>query len=92
MRQFEISDSAALGAALRSSKSYYDSINIKKNWHEIVTLLNIEDGDVIEPDDNYKSLYDDMLIVYKKCEDYILKNGKDPEPFRKQFIQKYFQI
>jgi xylulokinase len=92
VRQFEISDSAALGAALRSSKSYYDSINIKKNWHEIVTLLNIEDGDVIEPDDNYKSLYDDMLIVYKKCEDYILKNGKDPEPFRKQFIQKYFQI
>ena len=32
-----------------------------------------------------------MLIVYKKCEDYILKNGEDPEHFRNNFIQKFFQ-
>lgn len=92
IRSFEVTNSAALGAALRSAKSYYDSTNVKKNWQDIVEMfLNIQESNVIEPNGNYKLLYDEMLIVYKKCEDYILKNGEDPEHFRNNFIQKFFQ-
>lgn len=91
IRSFEVTNSAALGAALRCAKSYYDSINVKKSWREIVApFLNIQKGEIIEPHDNYKLIYDEMLDVYKKCEDYIIKNGEDPEPYRIKFIQKFF--
>ena len=91
IRSFEVTNSAALGAALRSAKSYYDSNNIKKSWQDIVeTFLNIQESEVIEPNGNYKLLYDEMLNVYKKCEDFISKNGEDPEPFRNKFIQNFF--
>jgi len=90
--RFEISDSATLGAAIRSAKTYYDSINVKKSWQDIVdTYLNMQKREIIEPDKKYKSLYDELLIVYKKYEDYVLRNGEDPEPFRNKFIQRFFQ-
>jgi xylulokinase len=91
IRQFNITDSAALGAALRSIKSFYDSIEEKKNWSEIVNnFLKTQLGNAIIPNIKNKELYNDMLYLYKKCEDYILRNGKDPEPTRKKFIEKYF--
>ncbi|TFG26184.1 MAG: carbohydrate kinase [Promethearchaeota archaeon] len=91
IRQFDITDSAALGAALRSLKSYYNFIKKGKNWNEIVnTFLNKQFNSEIIPNFKYKGLYNDMLILYKKCEDYILRNGEDPETLRKKFIEKYF--
>ena len=39
----------------------------------------------------YRDLYDDMLDLYRKCEDFILRNGEDPEIIRKKFIKKYFK-
>ncbi len=90
--RFEAPNSAALGAALRSAKSYYDSTNLKKSWDELVEkFLGNQYIDVSEPNQDTKFLYDDMLIVYQKCEDYILRNGEEPEHFRKKFIQKYCQ-
>ena len=91
IRQFDITDSAALGAALRSLKSYYDYIKKGKNWNEIVyDFLKRQLTKKIEPNIKYKELYNDMLILYKKCEDYILRDGEDPEPLRKKFIEDYF--
>ncbi len=91
IRQFDITDSAALGAALRSLKSYYDYIKERKTWSEIVNnFLNTQLSSDIKPNIKYKELYNDMVILYKKCEDYILRNGEDPEPSRKKFIEKYF--
>ncbi|MFX0186700.1 MAG: xylulokinase [Candidatus Hodarchaeota archaeon] len=89
IRRFEITDSAALGAVFRTAKSYYDFINIKKSWEEILIKFR-QDSDIIEPQKEIKKLYDDMLGLYKKCEDFILRNGEDPELFRKKFIKKYF--
>jgi len=89
--QFEITNSAALGAALRSVKSYFDSINKRINWTTLVNqFLKIQDNYIIQPNNKYKKLYDEMLEVYRKCEKYILKNGEDPEQFRKDFVKKYF--
>ncbi len=93
IRRFEITDSAALGAAFRSAKSYYDFTDndTGKNWENILNkFLKFQDSIVIEPDKVYRELYDDMLELYRKCEDFILRNGEDPELFRKKFIKKYF--
>ncbi|MHA1490055.1 MAG: xylulokinase [Promethearchaeota archaeon] len=89
--KFEITDSAALGAALRSAKSYYDSINNKKTWNEILkNFVNLQESSVIQVDSKCKKLYDDMLKLYKKYEAFILRKGKNPEKSRKEFIKKYF--
>jgi len=91
IRQFDITDSAALGAALRSLKSYYDFIKKGKNWNEIVdNFLKTQSSSEIIPNIKNKELYNEMLNLYKKCEAYILRNGENPEPTRKQFIEKYF--
>ena len=93
VRQFESSNSAALGAALRSSKSYYDSIGKIIEWSELVSYyLNQQKSIVVEPKEEYVKLYEDMLKVYKKCESFILENGEDPEDFLRRFKQKYFEI
>jgi xylulokinase len=93
IRQFDETNSAALGSALRSAKSFYDSKNKNIDWTELVgPFLNIEKSVVIKPNRNYSALYNDMLDVYKKCENYILKNGEDPEKYRRNFIKKYFNI
>ncbi|MHA1915885.1 MAG: xylulokinase [Promethearchaeota archaeon] len=92
IRQFDVMNSAALGAALRSSKSYYDSTGKKIDWKELVNqYLDIQKSVVIKPNRKYTSLYNDMLGVYQKCEKYILKNGEDPEPLRQEFIKKHFE-
>ena len=92
IRKFEITDSAALGAALRSMKSYFESIGIKKSWNELVSkfILN-QYSEIIEPDDRYIQLYDEMLQLYKKCENFVLKGGEEPELIRNEFIKKYFR-
>ncbi|MFW9947768.1 MAG: xylulokinase, partial [Candidatus Odinarchaeota archaeon] len=91
IRIFEISNSAALGAALRSIKSYYDSLEKEKAWSIIVNnFLEIQKSDLIKPLSEYKELYDDMLEVYRKCENYVLKKGKNPEKCRRDFIKKHF--
>lgn len=91
VRYFEISDSAALGAALRAAKSYYDSINTKIEWEKIVgSFLNFSDSNVVKPESKYIKLYDIMLKLYEKTESYVLRNGKDPAPFRKKFVKKFF--
>jgi xylulokinase len=93
IRKFDFTDSAALGAALRAAKSYYNSINIIKNWTEIIRdFVKTHEAVIIKPNNQYRELYNDMLVLYKKCEDFVLFKDKNPEPFRIQFIKKYFDL
>jgi len=88
---FEFTDSAALGAALRAAKSYYDSINQKKTWEDIVIkFIDFQKNISVPPNEDHFELYDDMVDLYKKYELYILKEGQDPETERVKFIKKYF--
>ena len=92
VRIFEITDSAALGAAFRAVKSYNDSKNEIISWNEIIDkFLNLQKSLVIEPENEYLELYDDMLVLYKNYEDFILRNGINPEFARLEFIKKYFK-
>ena len=91
IRTFEVTDSAALGAALRAVKSYYDLIKKEKTWVEIINkFVDFQKSSIVKPNKKYIKLYDDMLNLYKKYEDFILKNGDDPELKRLEFIKKYF--
>ncbi|UCD02484.1 MAG: carbohydrate kinase [Promethearchaeota archaeon] len=91
VRMFDFTDSAALGAAFRAAKSYNDSKNKINSWNEIVNkFIDIHKSIVIKPQKEFKDLYDDMLELYKKFEEYILKNKENPELARLEFIKKYF--
>jgi len=89
--RFEFTESAALGAALRSVKSYYNYNKIQLSWKDIVeSLIKNQDYSLINPQKKYTLLYHDMLEIYKKYEEFILKNGEYPEELHKRFIDKYF--
>lgn len=93
IRIFPISNSAALGAALRSKKSYLDYIGNEVTWENIVDcFLNIQSSIVIPPVQKYKELYDEMLELYRNYENYILKSGENPEKLRNNFIKKHFKF
>ncbi|MHA1671946.1 MAG: xylulokinase [Promethearchaeota archaeon] len=89
VRIFELTNSAALGAAIRSAKSFYDSINQNNNWTEInESFLKLLVKEILYPNENVKELYEDMLLLYEKYEDYVLRGGENPEPFRQRFKTK----
>lgn len=91
VRMFEMVDSAALGAAFRAAKSYYNSENKMISWNEIINkFMHIHKSIVVKPDKKYKELYDDMLGLYMKYENFVLKNKENPESARLEFIKKYF--
>ena len=91
VRIFEFAESAALGAAFRAIKAYYDSKNMVKSWEEIVNkFIDFQKSIIVIPNEKYFRLYDDMLKLYEKYEQYILKNGENPEIARLEFVKKYF--
>ncbi|MFX0023458.1 MAG: xylulokinase [Candidatus Hermodarchaeota archaeon] len=88
---FEITDSAALGAALRAAKTYYDNSYEKKSWNEIIDkFLNLNNYMIIEPESKYIELYDDLLLLYEKFENFALQDGENPELSRLEFIKKHY--
>jgi len=89
--QFDISNSAALGAALRSAKTYYDKNGVKKSWADIVKDFTSMRGTVISPRKKYRKLYDDMVLLYKEYEDFVLRGGINPEKHRQKFKKIYFK-
>ncbi|MFX1379694.1 MAG: xylulokinase [Promethearchaeota archaeon] len=91
VRMFDFTDSAALGAAFRAAKSYFDSKDEIKNWDEIVgKFINLQESIVIEPDNKCKELYDDMVELFEKYEDFVVRNRENPELARLDFIKKHF--
>ncbi|MHA1764612.1 MAG: xylulokinase [Promethearchaeota archaeon] len=91
LKKLDITNTAALGAALRSLYSYTRHINEKISWQELINAhVNSRIVKKITPRLQYKQLYNDMVKLYKKHEDYYLKRGPNPEPFRQEFIRKYF--
>jgi xylulokinase len=89
--KFAITDSAALGAAIRSIKSYYDVIGNSINWEKIIDeILPFQGSELIKARPQFKRLYADMLELYRKYENYKVYGGEDPEQYRIDFINKYY--
>ena len=91
VKALKILDSAALGAALRCVKSYQDHIGRKVPWAELMQKCAVlKPCEIVLPLNETKSLYEDMKEIYRFYEQFILKNGKNPERKRQKFTQKYF--
>lgn len=91
VKSLTVSDSAPLGAALRSFKSYQDYIGKMVHWPEIIQkFTELQPLEVISPIEDYKELYDDLIDIYQSYEQFVLQNGKNPEKKRIRFKEKYF--
>ncbi|TXT60949.1 MAG: hypothetical protein BAJALOKI1v1_1210010 [Promethearchaeota archaeon] len=89
--QFQITDSAALGAALRAAKSYSDLNAVEISWKQLTSkFLSIQEKEIIYPNETVKDLYEDMTNLYNACELYFLGKDTNPEEKRIEFIKKYF--
>ena len=92
IQKFQVTDSAALGAALRAVKSYFDYKERNLRWSGLATeFLNIQDSEIIYPRREYKNLYEDMVELYQKFEDYVVKGKKKPVKEHQTFIKRYFE-
>ena len=49
------------------------------------------ESDIIKPEKKFKKMYDDMIILYRKYEEYILNDGENPEHYRMKFIERHFK-
>ena len=66
-------------------------MNKIKSWYEIINnFIDFEKSIVVKPNKKYIELYRDMVDLYKKYEEYILKSGENPEMTRLGFNKKYF--
>ena len=72
-------------------KSYYDRIKCNKSWSEIIEAFTKLKEKVITPRYKYKKLYDDMVLLYEKYENFVLHGGENPEQHRQKFIELYFK-
>ncbi len=89
--KFSITNSAALGAAIRSIKSYYDFSGKSIKWEEIPKeLLPFQRSELIKTRPEFKELYTDMLELYRKYENFKINQEENPEKYRIEFINKYF--
>jgi xylulokinase len=90
IRIFKQTNSAAIGAAIRSAKSFYDSIGQDISWAEINEKLSrLLVKDILYPNENVTKLYEEMLVLYEKYESYVLRGSENPEYFRQRFKNKY---
>jgi len=91
VRISNISDSAALGAALRCLLSYQSSFGRSINVSEIQKKwIDANTKEILLPSEEHKQMYDKMTRLYQKYEEYILRNGENPEQIRKNFVKDYF--
>jgi xylulokinase len=85
-----ISDSAAMGAALRSAKSYTEYAGRDISWSKLIQRCKaLEPLEILNPVEDNKLLYEEMLKIYALYESFVLQNGKNPESIRLQFKEKY---
>jgi xylulokinase len=89
--KFDITNSAALGAVIRSIKAYYDHSGKSISWKQILdNILNIQQSRKIKSRPEYRELYHEMVELYRKYENYVLYGGTEPEHDRVKFFTKYF--
>ncbi len=92
IKVLKVSDSAALGAALRCAKAYQDYIGNGIEWSNLIARCDALQPDInIFPSINTKQLYDDMTQLFQLYENFVLNNGDNPEKIRLKFKEKYFE-
>jgi len=79
--QFEVTASAALGAALRAYHGERTASGQPVAWPEVVRGFAEPRADRrVAPRPEYRARYDELKTLYKACEDHALRGGPDPTP------------
>jgi xylulokinase len=79
--QFEIGNSAALGAALRAAHADISSREPSVEWDDVIRGFAEPIARTrVEPDRGRHSWYRDWIRVYAACEAHALGQGSDPQP------------
>jgi xylulokinase len=88
--QFEVGNSAALGAALRAYHAERLAEGESIPWNEVVRGFAEPIAESrIEPNLDNTAMYEELKDVYGACEANILLDGDDPAPQIEAFRKKY---
>ena len=87
--QFEVGNSAALGAALRAAHADMEASRCDLSWPEIVSGFTdpIRESRV-RPDKAAVRVYRQFLELYAACEAHALRGGPDPKAARQRFRKR----
>ena len=85
----DITNSAAIGAAIRAIKSFFDNKGVSVTWEELIESI-LKKKKTLLPQEATKELYNDMLSLYHEYEEFYLNSKENPERNRLHFIHKYF--
>jgi xylulokinase len=90
VHQFEVSNSACLGAALRAFHADLVAEGEKATWNEVIAgFADPVKATRIAPDPKSAAVYQELKKIYSACEAHALRGGEDPSPligeFRKAF-------
>ena len=87
--QFEVGNSAALGAALRAYHAAEKASGGSVSWEEVIAGFAEPVGESrISPEPELVALYNDLKPVYEACEEHALGRGEDPGQKIKAFVQR----
>ncbi len=93
VRTLEISDSAALGAALRAAKCHMDSGKGLVSWAELTKdFSTARKGNLILPDPEEVKVYQSeggLINLYRICERWALSGEGNPEEAISHFRKKF---
>ena len=88
--RFEVTASAALGAALRAYHGERKAAGREIPWSEVVSgFAEPDPARRVRPRAEYRERYDELKKLYKACEDHALRGGADPTAELEKFEAKY---
>ncbi len=88
--QFEVSASAALGAALRALHGERKAAGAPMPWPEVVQgFAEPVAASRVTPRNEYRERYAELKKLYRQCEEHALRKGPDPTAALKAFGKKY---
>ena len=86
VKVYQISNSAALGAAIRAAHAYLNRHGEQTSWEDLVDQFVIPvPGSEVEPIQENHAAYQRLTAIYKTCEDHALKDGPDPDNLIESF-------
>ena len=73
VRRFEVTNSAALGAALRAAHGYLLASGEDADWEDVVSgLAEPVEGSATMPSPDVQRVYDDLAKKYAECEKQVI--------------------
>lgn len=79
VKVYQISNSAALGAAIRAAHAYENHHGRTVTWEQLTERFVVPvPGADVTPVPQHHALYRKLVALYKACEDHALRGGADP--------------